>query len=234
MRGGYATRRRPRSNMPKASVTNVLLAITAAIYGAQWLVPGITMQGAKITSKIMRGQWYRLVTPIFLHANLAHLLMNSMSLYNIGPFVEQWFGKRRMLSIYVLSGVSGVLASCYWNPRASSVGASGAIFGMVGAAACFFASNRNELGAGADRGLQSILRTVVINTIMGLQISQIDNAGHAGGFVAGFVLTYLFGPNMRWVGSPYSGPRLVDVPRVSLAGMQGDLSRFRRRLSGRQ
>lgn len=126
--GGYQRRRRRSIKVPEASVTNVLLGITAAVYGIQGLFPEITMQGAKMTSKILSGQWYRLVTPLFLHGGAAHLFMNSVSLHNIGPFVEKWFGPQRFLSFYLLSGVGGVVASCLMSPRTPSVGASGKEF----------------------------------------------------------------------------------------------------------
>ncbi|CAN0455301.1 unnamed protein product, partial [Discosporangium mesarthrocarpum] len=82
---------------------------------------------------VVRGQWYRLLTPVFLHGSLAHLLVNSYSLSAVGPVVERVMGKGRFLGIYLLSGVAGNVLSCIVNPTMPAVGASGAIFGMIGA-----------------------------------------------------------------------------------------------------
>jgi Rhomboid family len=136
--GAYADKRRKRR--PELSVTVALLAINAGVFGLQWLYPSLTFRGAKLTQRIVNhGEWYRLVTPIFLHGGLAHLLINSMSLYNLGPFVESKFGGKRMLSYYLLSGVAGNALSAVVNPRTPAVGASGAIAGLIGAAGCYFA-----------------------------------------------------------------------------------------------
>ena len=78
------------------------------------------------------GEWYRLFTPMLLHADLAHIIMNSLSLYNIGTFVESQFGALRYVLVYTLSGVAGNALSAVVNPRAPSVGASGAVCGLVG------------------------------------------------------------------------------------------------------
>jgi Rhomboid family len=139
VRGGALVDNR-RKRRPELSVTVALLAINAGVFGLQWLYPSLTFRGAKLTQRIVNhGEWYRLVTPIFLHGGLAHLLINSMSLYNLGPFVESKFGGKRMLSYYLLSGVAGNALSAVVNPRTPAVGASGAIAGLIGAAGCYFA-----------------------------------------------------------------------------------------------
>jgi rhomboid protease GluP len=93
--------------------------------------------GAKRTDLILAGQVWRLVTPIFLHIGLLHLAFNSYAIYVIGPQIECFFGPYRFLSIYILSGIYGVLMSFALSP-APSAGASGAIFGLIGTQAVFF------------------------------------------------------------------------------------------------
>jgi membrane associated rhomboid family serine protease len=145
VRGGALVDKR-RKQRPEISVTVALLALNAGAFGLQWLFPSLTFRGAKLTQRIVNhGEWYRLLTPIFLHGGLAHLLINSVSLYNLGPFVESKFGSKRMLSYYLLSGIAGNALSAVVNPRTPAVGASGAIAGLIGAAGCYFAGTTRQL-----------------------------------------------------------------------------------------
>lgn len=88
--------------------------------------------GAKVNYLIANGEWWRLITPIFLHIGFLHLVMNSIALYYIGPLIEKIFGNSRFFIIYLFAGFSGVFASYLLSPSLSA-GASGAIFGCFGA-----------------------------------------------------------------------------------------------------
>lgn len=154
------------------------------------------MQGAKLNPAIRSGEFYRLITPIFLHASTSHLLINAFSLHSTGPSVESWLGKKRFSLLYLTAGISGNILSYICTPT-PAVGASGAIFGLVGATAVILARHRDLLGARARRGLQSLAYIVLLNFGMGLSPgSRIDNFGHLGGFLGGICFTYMFGPRL--------------------------------------
>ncbi|CAM9671357.1 unnamed protein product, partial [Ectocarpus sp. 6 AP-2014] len=146
LRGGYRRRsvfgRRPVQRRQAGgsggqggiTATNVLLALNAIVYLFQMRYPAITKAGWKMAPAItQQGQWYRLLTPIVLHGSFTHLAVNSMSFSSVGPVVERVMGKAKFVTVYTLAGIAGNVLSCIVNPRTPSVGASGAIFGMVGA-----------------------------------------------------------------------------------------------------
>ncbi len=141
--------------------------------------------GAKINSYILQGQYWRFFTPMFLHANEIHLAVNCYSLFIVGSQVEKLFGRGRFAFIYLFSGILGNIVSFAFSINAA-VGASGAIFGLMGAM-LFFAFKRPSLlksGFGAN-----LVTTVVINLVYGFMNSQIDNNAHLGGFAGGFLTT---------------------------------------------
>jgi membrane associated rhomboid family serine protease len=193
----------------RTPVTLAMLVVLAAVFGLQYINPNITMKGAKITFRMTRdGQWYRLLTACFLHANLVHFGTNALSLWNIGQFVEVKFGKSRYLAVYLLSGIAGNVLSTIVNPRSAGLGASGAVFGLVGAAACYFLQNK-RYEPNSKAALNSILRSIALNVYMGLSIPAIDNTAHAGGLIGGFLAAFLFGPNYQKIGA-----QLRDRPRL--------------------
>ncbi len=141
--------------------------------------------GAKVNSLIMQGQYWRFITPMFLHANEIHLAVNCYSLFIVGSQVERLFGRRRFLLIYFIAGILGNIVSFGFSIR-PAVGASGAIFGLIGAM-LFFAIKRPSLlksGFGAN-----LITTIVINLGYGFMNSQIDNSAHLGGLAGGFLTT---------------------------------------------
>lgn len=199
-------------------VSHIILAINVAIFAYQALIaPSLLMAGAKINSAIAAGEYYRLISPMFLHGSATHLLVNSFSLHSTGPSVESWFGKQRFLALYVISGICGNALSYFCSPTAA-VGASGAIFGLVGATAVLLSRHRKLLGPKARRGLQSLVYIVVLNFGMGLTPgSRIDNYGHLGGFLGGIAYSYFIGPRLV-VRRTSSGRSFVyDEPVAMLA-----------------
>jgi membrane associated rhomboid family serine protease len=208
---------RARARRP-TPVTNFFLIANAVIFVINGLFGGGLLEaGAKINTAIVAGgQYYRFFTPMFLHASFMHILVNSFSLYNVGPTVEAYFGHERAAAVYVLAGVAGNVASFLLAPYASSVGASGAIFGLVGALGVFFYRHREVLDT--SRPLNSIVQACALNLMFGLLPgSGIDNWGHFGGFLGGAAVAYLVGPNlvpMRSMGGTY----LVDRPLLPLFG----------------
>lgn len=164
--------------------------------------------GAKVNSLIAQGQIWRLVTPVFIHAGLTHFFINMYSLYAIGPAVERFFGRLRILGLYLLSGVAGVLLSLAFSPNAS-VGASGAIFGLLGALGALLYRNRMVFGEMGRRQLQQIVLVALFNLALGLS-PGIDNWGHLGGLLYGAGLAWFAGPLLQVVQPEAERARLVD------------------------
>lgn len=182
-----------------------------------YLPPGTPLLyavGWKDTSQIAAGEYWRLVTPLFLHGGLVHLFFNGYALYIIGPQVERLFGYLRFAAIYLLSGIAGVIASMAFNPNVPSVGASGAIFGLLGALMVYLYRNRSLLGGVGRRRLSAVLQVAVLNLLIGLA-PNIDNWGHVGGLVGGAALTWLVGP-LFVLHNEYDGSVHVD-DRTSVA-----------------
>lgn len=152
--------------------------------------------GAKTNALLREGDWFRLVTPIFIHGGLLHLFFNSYVLWANGPLVERLYGSARFLLIYLLSGIGGVVGSYVWQEVANhqdapSVGASGALFGLFGLLA-IFGYRYKEVPASLQRALRSsVLPAIVINLIIGFSVPFIDNGGHIGGLIVGALLAFV-------------------------------------------
>jgi rhomboid protease GluP len=151
--------------------------------------------GARYTPALLIGrQWWRLVMPIFLHANFLHIGMNTWVLLDLGPPLEELYGSARYFFLYVATGVLGFVGSTMWDLIArggmgSSIGASGAIMGLAGLhlAVC---SQRG--GAYFQAMRASLIRWVIIIFAMGFFLGGIDNAAHLGGLVSGYMLGRVF------------------------------------------
>jgi rhomboid protease GluP len=141
--------------------------------------------GAK-SPHILMGQWWRLVTAIFLHAGLLHIGFNLWCLFDLGPQVESLFSSAKFVVFYLVAGVAGFLLSFWWSPFGMSVGASGSILGMIGVliGASF---HHGHLGK-EYRG--QLWRWVIYIFIFGLFFA-VDNAAHIGGLATGALLGYL-------------------------------------------
>lgn len=146
--------------------------------------------GAKARFAIAGGDWWRLITAGFLHGGIVHILMNSWVIYDLGAAVEETFGTARYLVLYFFSTVAGFLASYWWSPNLS-VGASAALFGLLGAmiAASTF-TRGTSASAMRSHYTQWAIWGLVIGFLPGLRI---DNAAHLGGLAAGFALAYATG-----------------------------------------
>ncbi|XP_072974417.1 RHOMBOID-like protein 10, chloroplastic isoform X1 [Typha angustifolia] len=173
--------------------TNVLIAVNVLFYVAQIATQGkLLLWGAKVNSLIDKGQLWRLATSSLLHANAAHLMANCYSLNSIGPTVEQLSGPRRFLAVYVTSALAGSMMS-YRFSQSPAVGASGAIFGLVGSFAVFVLRHR-ELVGGGKQDLEHIAHVIALNMVFGLLSRRIDNWGHLGGLLGGAAISWFIGP----------------------------------------
>lgn len=146
--------------------------------------------GANVDTLTKNGDYYRLFTSMFLHIGILHLLCNMYSLYIIGKEVENVFGKVKYLIIYLLSGIAGSILSLAFNHNTICAGASGAIFGLLGALLYFGYYYRTYLGATLTI---SIIPVIVLNLIIGFTSSGIDNAAHIGGLVGGILIAMAVG-----------------------------------------
>jgi rhomboid protease GluP len=139
--------------------------------------------GAKENLRILNGEYWRFVTPIFLHANLLHMTINTYSLYAVGRTVERIFGHLKYILVYMIAGIIGSIMSFMFSMN-PGVGASGSLFGLLGALLYFGVENpvlfRRYFG-------NSVIVTIIINIIFGLSKSGIDNFAHIGGLIGGFL-----------------------------------------------
>lgn len=162
---------------------NVIMWLLEMFLGGSENIQVLIRMGAKENSLIAAGQYWRLLTPVFLHAGVDHLLFNSFGLLMWGRYIEALFGKGKYLFIYLVSGLVGSLASYLFSP-AVSVGASGAIFGLFGTLLYFRKSRRRLFHQ--IFGVQVIV-IIVLNLFNGFTRPGIDNWGHIGGLIGGYL-----------------------------------------------
>lgn len=166
--------------------------------------------GAKDNDLIKMGQYWRFITPIFLHANILHVGLNMLNFLILGVFIERLFGHTRFLLVYLITGVISVIASFYFAPDEISVGASGAIFGLVGAYSIFVLLHRRAFPRGGIPALIWLVFVIGINLSIGFFVPEVDNYAHIGGLFSGCLLGWLFTP--RYILLPGEGNmKLVDV-----------------------
>jgi len=181
-------------------VTMVLIGINVAVYAVELALGGnidgqnnwIYDHGVLIKEGlycatcspigVAHGEWWRLVTAAFLHYGPIHLALNMFSLYFAGSILEQVIGHWRFLLLYVVSGIAGSAGALYWSPNAATVGASGAIFGVLGA--LLVLERRGHIGTGGQ-----VLGLIVLNLIITFAYSSsISVGGHIGGLIAGILV----------------------------------------------
>ncbi|HEY8187253.1 MAG TPA: rhomboid family intramembrane serine protease [Pyrinomonadaceae bacterium] len=200
--------------------TIILLVVNIFFFALMWQASGLPFSmltplpnevlipfGAKVNYYIQtKHEWWRLVTPMFLHVNLLHLIVNMYSLWIVGPYVEKLYGSAKFVVFWVLTGVGGLVAS-YLTVRPSlavgpiarfifkatdlpSAGASGALFGLVGVLFVFGIRFRHELPEGFRRAFGTgLLPMIMLNLFIGyVGRGFIDNAAHLGGMVSGALL----------------------------------------------
>ena len=177
-------------------VTYIIMAICIILFILMELSGGSTNSqtllkyGANLDVLVKNGEYYRLFTCIFLHIGIMHLLCNMYSLYIIGREVENLFGKIKYIIIFILSGIFGSIMSLAFTHNTISAGASGAIFGLLGALLYFGMHYRTYLGEAIKR---SIIPIIVVNLIIGFFAEGIDLAAHMGGLVGGVLVAMMVG-----------------------------------------
>ena len=194
----------------------VLVAAAGPTVGAP-LVRGLLLQpqevlavGALVPALVAEGEAWRLLTSLFLHSGFTHLALNMISLYFLGSFAEVSFGRSRFLALYFISGVAGGLAYLYFGAfNSPAVGASGAIFGLLGGV-FGFAIRRGTFSM-RNPVINQLLILTAINLFLGATIPNVSNTAHIGGLVGGFVFGYLMAPPV------YSQKRLTATTPTLVA-----------------
>ncbi len=199
---------RPRDLLNKRPVvTQVLMAINAAVYlvgigpgletKPQFTVDFGLIAQAQVRSGqligVAEGEWYRIITSGFLHANVIHIGLNMWVLYSLGRLLEAPLGRLNFALIYVVSLIGGSFGVMLLSPHSLTVGASGAVFGLMGAAAAVFRARRLDIMA------SGIGAMILINLAFTFTVNGISIGGHIGGLITGFVAAWMiedFGPSV--------------------------------------
>ena len=202
----------------------MLVYLLVAAQGAAMGVPfeaGILRQpgevlilGALVPALVAEGQAWRLITSAFLHSGLTHLAMNMISLYFLGSFAEISFGRGRFFALYFISGIAGGLAYLYFGTfNAPAVGASGAIFGLLGGV-FGFAIRRGTFST-SNPVIRQLLILTGLNLVLGATIPGVSNTAHVGGLAGGLAFGWLMAPTV------FSQKRLVaTTPVVAAFGLE--------------
>jgi rhomboid protease GluP len=221
---------------PRVRATWLLLAANVAVFF--WMV---TMRGVDARDPtpeqllengadsawlvLARGQWWRLFTSTFVHVGVLHLGMNMYGLYALGPFVERLYGNLGFLAIWLVAGLVGSLASVVMHPEvAASAGASGSLFGVLGALAAYLIRQRRTIPPGVFGSLmRSVLLMVALNVWLGLSVPNIDMAAHGGGAGAGFLAGFALARPLTPRGVAGRGVRALLVAVAGVVAAAGVL-----------
>ncbi len=204
---------------PVIAYMNVLVYLAMVLTGVHPLSPSakdLYEWGGNFGPAVSGGEWWRLVTYMFLHGGAMHLIMNTFALLYVGMHLEPLLGKFRFGAAYILTGICAALLSMYVHGNTVSVGASGAIFGMFGVFLSILTTNHIQKTMRKTM-LRSMLFFVVFNLMMGLQ-GNTDNAAHIGGLLSGFIIGYVYFPGIM---HKTSLTRQVLVTVVLLAAIFG-------------
>jgi membrane associated rhomboid family serine protease len=203
-----------------ALVTKILIGINVAVFlinlaqgSSLTQVSGSVFErGALfVPGGLDQGEWWRLITAAFLHASLIHLGFNMLVLWFVGGPVEQAIGRGRFLAVYIVSGLAGSAGAILFSPNVVTVGASGAIFGIFGAALVLEMQGSKVLGGQA-------LGLIIVNLVFTFAIPNISVGGHVGGLVGGALSMLAFSRLGRTHGI-YGRPGLLGVAGVIAVGV---------------
>lgn len=200
---------------------NVLIFLLMTLSGVSLLepLPGDLLDwGASYGPYVFNGDWWRLVTAIFVHIGPFHLILNMQAIWRVGGLAESLFGRGAFLILYLLSGIGGAIASLLLNTDIISAGASGAIFGLAGGLVILLWRGKLQLPQNVIRTtLTSMVLFVAYNLFYGLANEGIDNAAHMGGLVTGALIGVLVVGPLAEEDSRALGVRLVVCVCVVLA-----------------
>lgn len=187
---GRRSARRPLRLRRPRSATTTLIGLNLAVFVVEVVLGGLgslevlVRMGAMVPLLVAQGDYWRLFTAMFLHAGPVHLAFNTLALYLFGNVVESALGTARFLAVYVVSGLFASAASFALSPvGAVGVGASGAVFGLLGAWLAFNLRRRSL--SLAQSNIQGALLLIGINLALGFTLRGVDNVAHIGGLIAG-------------------------------------------------
>jgi len=184
--------------LKKPSITYALIFINVLIFLLMYLfgngsedIDTLHKFGAMVNMDVLKGEYLRLITSCFLHIGIIHLLFNMYALFILGPQIESFFGKTKFLIIYLFSGIGGnLLSMLFTGNNIITAGASGAIFGLMGAMLYFGYNYRLYLGTAIKR---QIIPIIVINLLIGFSLNGINNVAHIGGLISGLFISNAVG-----------------------------------------
>jgi len=187
-----------RRAQPTISLTHILFGMNAAVFLGMALAASTIMDfpvqelvhwGANWGPLTLTGEWWRLLTCVFVHGGIMHIGFNMWCLWELGQLAESLYGRWTYAAIYLLCGIGSSLTSVFWHPGVPSVGASGAIFGLAGAMIAAFKLGEFSVPRAALSGtLRSLGAFVLFNLIFGAMIGITDNAAHIGGLITGLLI----------------------------------------------
>jgi rhomboid protease GluP len=179
-------------------VTHLLIGINVAVFvlmvanGVSLSIPtapDLVRWGANFGPLTIAGQWWRLLSCVFVHIGILHIALNMYCLWGLGRLAEPMFGDWTFAAVYLITGVSASVASLAWRPAGISAGASGAIFGIAGALITSLYVGRFAMPDSVVAGLRnSVLKFAGYNLVLGAFMGRVDNAAHVGGLVSGLIL----------------------------------------------
>jgi len=193
-----------RAQLPWAtwSVTGILVgvAVVIAVFVGSTSDPGVLVRaGAMVRGMIDGGEWWRLISCVFVHVGVVHLAVNSVGMFFLGRVTEELFGTARTFALFGVAGVAGAVASYLASPAGVSAGASGAIFGMLGAVFVELTWHRRKYRAAWKRGMWGGLVVVTVAQLgIGFMYPVIDQWAHGAGLFAGVVFGALLTPSTSW------------------------------------
>lgn len=166
---------------------NIVIWLCMVLYLNRFSDVKLLEVGGLVHFNVVHGEWYRLISSMFLHFNFEHILMNMLSLFIFGKIVESIIGSWRMLIIYIISGLYGNFVSLSFNTTTISVGASGTIFGLIGSifVIMYLSKNFNKKMIG------QLLIALVVLIVFSLFMSNINIMAHLGGFISGVLITLI-------------------------------------------
>lgn len=218
-------RARPRASMALLWAIVLIYVVSCMLSGSLFQPDGriLGLLGWKQNDLIAAGEYWRLLSATFLHASLIHIFFNSYALYSLGPEAERIYGTGRFLILYFLSGLAGSVASYLFSP-APAVGASGAIFGLIGGLGIFYYLSRGALGDFGRQQVQGMVAIAIINLLIGISVPGIDNWGHLGGLVGGALAGLALAPRVKIDQQLYPPVLLRRSPPYGWAGALGLLA----------
>ena len=190
-----------RVALPQAApyVTYTIIGITVFIYIVQLATQALLQVDVpvaffiKANDLIREGQLWRLLTPALVHGSFAHIGFNMYALFSFGTSLERYFGRGRFITLYLLGAFAGNVMSFLFSD-AYSLGASTAIFGLIGAEAVFLYRNRKLLAGQFRSAIGNVLFIIAINLFLVGSLPGIDNWGHIGGLLGGLMFTWFASP----------------------------------------